>query len=63
MGIAPRSTGYSEGVVMHWHSCPGSAGVTVPGGVPELWECGTEGSGHDGGGWAGLGDFRGLFQL
>jgi len=39
-------------------------GVTVPGGVQELWRCGTEGhiSGH--GGWAGVGpgDLRGLFQ-
>ena len=30
-------------VVMHWHSCSGSGGVTIPGGVPELWRCGTEG--------------------
>ena len=30
--------------------CPGSGGVTVPGGVPELWGCGTEGCGHGGGG-------------
>jgi len=44
-------------VVMQWHSWPGCSGVTVPGGVHELWRCGTEGRGQ----WAwrggiGLGD-------
>ena len=28
---------------MCWHSCPGSGGVTVPGGVPEPWRFGSEG--------------------
>ena len=43
------------------HIC---GGVTIPGGVPELCGCGTEGHGQ----WArcdglqvGLGDLRGLF--
>ena len=43
----------------------GGGGVTVPGGVWELWKCGTEGRGQ----WAwwgwdgvGLGDLRGVFQ-
>ena len=33
--------------------CPGGGGVTVPGGAPELWGCGTEGcgDGHGGVGW------------
>jgi len=63
---------FSKRVVMHWHSCPGSGGVTIPGGAQELWRCGTEGCGHtwDGlilvmgtVGWAGagLGDLSGLF--
>jgi len=25
----------SERVVLHWHSCPGSGGVTTPGGIQE----------------------------
>ena len=28
----------------------GGSGTTVPGGVQELWRCGTEGCGHGGGG-------------
>ena len=28
----------------------GGGGITIPGGVQELWECGTEGRGHGGGG-------------
>lgn len=35
-----------ERVVMHWHCCPGSGGVTIPGGVLEPWRCGTEGCGQ-----------------
>ena len=35
-------------------------GVTIPGGVPELWGCGTGGRGHGGGGgwldFSNLGD-------
>ena len=44
----------------------GGGGVTVPGGVQGLWECGTEGHGQWAtwvvGGWLGLGHLRGLFQ-
>lgn len=42
----------SEGIVTQWYSCPRSGGVTVPGGVPEPWRCGTEGlsSGYGGSG-------------
>ena len=61
-----RNDFFSERGVKHWHSCPGSGGVTVPGDVPKLWSCGTEGHGQWAwGGWAGvgLGDLRGLFQL
>ena len=35
----------------------GGGGVPIPGGVPELWGCGTEGRGQ---GWGE--DLRGLFQ-
>jgi len=34
---------------MQWHSCTESGGVTIPGSVPELWRCGTEGHGYGGG--------------
>ena len=43
----------------------GGGGVTVPGGVPELWRCGTEGRGQWAcWGWAGveLDDLSGLCQ-
>ena len=31
-------------MVMRWHCCQESGdGVTIPGGVQELWSCGTEG--------------------
>ena len=36
------------------HAAQGSGGVTVPGGVQELWRCGTEGCGlvgNNGDGW------------
>jgi len=36
----------SERVVMHWHSCAGSGGLTVPRGLPDPWRCGTEGCGQ-----------------
>ena len=42
---------FSKRTVLRWHSCPWSGGVTVPGGVPEPWGCGTEGRGHGGVGW------------
>ena len=47
-----RKNLFSERVVMHWRSCTGSGGVTVPGGVPEPLGCGTEGRvcGYGGGG-------------
>ena len=44
----------SKRVVRLWHSCPGSGGVTIPGGVPEPWRCGTEGRGQWAW-WGGLG--------
>ena len=37
--------------MLQWHSCPGSGGVTITGGVLYLWGCGTEGRGHGGVGW------------
>jgi len=53
----------SETVVMQWHSCTESGGVTIPGGAPELWGCGTEGWGRWArGGGVGRRDLRGLLQ-
>ena len=34
---------FSKKVFKHWNQ--GSGGVTVPGGVQEMWICGTEGHG------------------
>ena len=46
---------FSKRVVMQWHSCTGSAGVTVPGDVTEPRRCGTGGGGYGhGGGGLGL---------
>ena len=50
---------------MQWHSCPGSGGVTIPGGVQEPGRCGTEGRGQwSWWGWVGFGldDLSDLFQ-
>jgi len=54
LGLDMRKHFISKRIIRHWHSCPWSGGGTVPGGVPELWECGTEGCdyGHGGMGWA-----------
>ena len=41
--LAVRNNSFSQRAVRQWHSCPGSGGVTVPGGVQEPWGCGTEG--------------------
>ena len=64
--LSIRKNLFSKRVAMQWHSCPGSGGVTVPGGVPEPWRCGTEGQwleGNTGGSWTvGLEGHRGLFQ-
>ena len=40
-----RRKSFSKRAVMQWHSCPGSGGVTVPGGVPEPGAVGTVGVG------------------
>ena len=50
-------------MVLHCTAAQGGGGVTIPGGVPEPWGCGTEGRGQ----WAwraelGLGRLGGLFQ-
>ena len=42
--------------------CPGSGGVTVPGGVPELWGCGTEGR-WQWAWWGGLGLILGIVEI
>ena len=55
---------FSARGVRHWHRL-GGGGVTISGGVPELWRYGTEGCGQWAWwGWAGvgLGDLTGLFQ-
>ena len=48
-----RNHFFFKRVVLQLHSCPGSGGVTVPGGVPELWDVALRdvGSGHGGVGW------------
>lgn len=33
---------------MDRHGCPGGGGVIIPGGVQELWSCGTDGQGGGG---------------
>ena len=61
-----RNNSFSERVVMRWHSCAGSGGVTVPGGAQEPWRCSSEGRGYGHGGSGlviGLCDLRGLFHL
>ena len=64
--LAVKSNFFSERAVRQQHSCPGSGGVTIPGGgVPEPWGCGPEGRGQWARwGWGGVGldDLRGLFQ-
>jgi len=59
-----RNNYFSERVVIQWHSCPGSGGVTIPWCIPEPQRCDTWGHGQwaywDG--WVGPGDLRGLFQ-
>ena len=60
-----RKDFFLYGVVGHCHSLPMEVGesLTVPGGVPEPWRCGTEGRSQQAWwGWVGLGDLRGLFQ-
>ena len=47
---------------MQWHSCPGSGGFIVPGGVPEPWRCGTERCGQWAW-WGGLGLGLGLLEV
>jgi len=43
------SSGWILGTISSWSGsrigtvCPGSGGVPIPGGIPELWRCGTEG--------------------
>ena len=51
---------------MHWNRLLSEVLVTIPGGVQELWRCGTEGCGQWAWwGWVGIGldDLSGLFQL
>ena len=52
---------FSDKAVLYCTAAQGW-GVTVPGGVSELWRCGTEGCGQWAR-WAGVGALRGLFQL
>ena len=57
-----RKNSFSERVVRHWHSCPRSGGVTIPGDVQELWRCGTEGRGQWAR-WGGLGLDLGILEI
>ena len=36
---------FCQRAVLQWHSCLWSGAVTIPGGVPVPWRCGTEGRG------------------
>ena len=40
VGLGTGNNLFSERITVHWHSCPGSGGVTNPGGVPEPWRSG-----------------------
>ena len=51
--LVVRNNSFRQRAVRQWHSCPGSGGVTVPGGVPEPWGCGTEGYSRAWWGWLG----------
>ena len=44
--LAVRNNSFSQRAVRQRHSCPGSGGVTVPGGVQEPYRCDTEGCGQ-----------------
>ena len=59
-----REQFFSEGVVGHWHGCPGSSGVTVHGGVRSHGDValGDVVGGHGGVGWSWVGDHRCLSQ-
>ena len=64
-GLDIRKNFFLGRVAMHWHRLSREVVVTIPGGVQELWRCGTEGHGQ----WAwwewvgvGLDDLRGLSQ-
>ena len=64
-----RKSSISERVSIHWHGLSREVvpGVTIPGGVQELWRCGTEGYalvGNIGGRWmVGQDDHKGLSNL
>lgn len=51
-----RENLFSERVVKYWHRLFRDS-VTITGGVPEPWECDTEGRGH-----GSMGDLGGLLQ-
>jgi len=52
----------SKRVAMHWHRPPREVGgVTIPGGVPGPWRCGTEGCGQWAW-WGGLGLDLGILK-
>ena len=53
---------FSWRAVLQWHSCPGSGGVTIPGGVPDPWRCGTEGCGQWAR-WGGVGLGLGVLEV
>jgi len=55
-----RNDSFLERAVVQWHS----GGVTIPGGVPELWDVALRDAVMGMAGWAGvgLGDLRGLLQ-
>ena len=52
---------FCQRAVLQWHSCLWSGVVTIPGGVPEPWRCGTEGRGQWAW-WGGLGLGMGISE-
>jgi len=53
---------FSEGAVLQRHSCTGSGGVTIHGGVQHTWRCGAEGCGQWAW-WDGLGLDLGILEV
>ena len=59
-----RKNLFSERGVLQWHSCPGSGGVTIRGGVQSCGEVALRDVVMGTVGWVGVGldDLRGLFH-
>jgi len=60
--VGIRKHFFLKRVVRHWHGCPGSDEVTIPGGVQKSQRCGTEGHGQWAW-WDGLGLDLGISEV